>query len=215
MSGGLVNAGGGAGLPIKVTGDRAEFQMEGGQLQVDGFNDVIAVEATSGKAELSGGIITLTYGGTSTSFFRSAGTSQVVVRGGTFSGETGPFSSEINRTLFEARGEGQITVSGGTFLGEYDLDIRAANASSVVIHGSDFNLPMHSPIQPTRGTITGKLLDGQAIDWTFNRGPSATILLVPEPTSATMLAFGIATLLTVASGRSPSSNKKRNASSPP
>ena len=63
------------------------------------------------------------------------------------------------------------------------------------IHGSDFNLPF-GDITATSGTLTGILADGTPLNVDFGRASTATITLVPEPSTALLLAAGLVGLAT-------------------
>ena len=89
--------------------------------------------------------------------------------------------SSVNGVL--ATGESRAKVHGGVFEFEVgDIAVRHLNIqdrSTVTLYGSDFNFPLFEPVEPLEGVITGTLADGNAIDWVFERHPTATIMLLP------------------------------------
>lgn len=77
--------------------------------------------------------------------------------------------------------------------------ILAFKTSEITVWGSGFNDPL-GDIAAISGTPTGTLADGMALNIDFGRASRATITLVPEPTTALLLAFG---LVGLAAGRRP------------
>jgi hypothetical protein len=72
-----------------------------------------------------------------------------------------------------------------------------------MLSGTGFNLPC-GDITAISGTLTGTLLDGTPINNDVGRASTATIRLVPEPSTALLLAFG---LVGIAAGRRRSSTR--------
>ena len=75
-----------------------------------------------------------------------------------------------------------INIFGGSIGG-----VVALGSGTITIAGIGFNLPLGN-ITATSGTLTGVLLDGSALSVTFGRASTATIMLVPEPSTALLLA---------------------------
>ncbi len=94
-------------------------------------------------------------------------------------------------------GTSQLNITGGQIdsRSQFDAHIFAAQDSRVTIHGSNFNFPMFEPIELLEGEITGTLADGSSMDWRFRRAPTATITLVPEPSSQLFGLLGALGLL--------------------
>ena len=82
--------------------------------------------------------------------------------------------------------QGRIRLAGGTINGS----MFAFDQSEIIIVGSSFNFPL-GPLSGTSGSLTGTLLDGSALDVTFGRATTASITLVPEPSTALLLASGL------------------------
>jgi hypothetical protein len=61
-----------------------------------------------------------------------------------------------------------------------------SDASMIVVHGSGFNYPFGEILDVT-GALTGTLSNGDPIDAEFQIIGDASILLVPEPASCTLL----------------------------
>jgi hypothetical protein len=94
-----------------------------------------------------------------------------------------------------AEDQSRTEINGGRFEFEVGdstirhLDVR--DEAIVTLFGSGFNYPLFEPLRPLKGRITGTLHDGSPVDWRFQRGPTATILLVPEPTSVLILVTSV------------------------
>ena len=103
---------------------------------------------------------------------------------------------------------GVLTVSGGAILGNVQVErlanmeisggdfggsLFALDSADVAIFGEGFNFP-NGEIMDITGTITGTLADGTVLDLDFGRASTATIRLVPEPSTALLLASGLAAL---------------------
>ena len=123
-------------------------------------------------------------------------TSTVAISGGTVSWLFPQDSSTVNisgGTVYQLvpLDSSTVNVSGGTVV--YDLDAR--NTSTVTFHGQDFILGTGLSLNGDRvlgtGTLSGKWFDGTA--WAVNisrNDASATIRVVPEPATVSLLALG-------------------------
>ena len=85
-----------------------------------------------------------------------------------------------------ATDDGTLNISGG----DITSGIIALNDSSVTIFGTGFNLPL-GDILGLQGTLTGTLADGSPLNVNFGRASSARITLVPDPSTALLLAAGL------------------------
>jgi hypothetical protein len=90
-------------------------------------------------------------------------------------------------------GAARVAILGGSLFG----DLFALEQSVTEIHGSDFNLPL-GELGETIGRVTGMLLDGSPFSVDFERAPSATIRLVPEPGGQLLAVVALVTLSGVA-----------------
>jgi hypothetical protein len=128
-----------------------------------------------------------------------------VIEGGQFDVEVWePGQAPLTPRLFLARDESAIEIrGGGANIEVFDSDLpgnqpipgivralEAQDQSIITLYGSDFNYPL-GPIADLNGTLTGQLLDGHAINWTFLREATAQIVLVPEPTVSVLSLAGI------------------------
>ena len=89
--------------------------------------------------------------------------------------------------------QSQVDISGGQ-IGGGPFGIFADESSLIVLNGFDFNYG-YGYITDTFGIITGTLLSGEIINTSFERFGDAQILLVPEPMTLSLLAFGGLVLL--------------------
>ncbi len=111
----------------------------------------------------------------------SLDTSTVYISGGTLLGN------------LVASDETMVDLSGGVLKG----DLLAFDDATITVHGSDFNLPLGN-IVSTSGTLSGVLNDGTRIDVCFGRASTATITLVPEPSTALLPFSAFAVLAALA-----------------
>jgi len=91
-----------------------------------------------------------------------------------------------------AHDNSRVYISGGQIAGEYGsggLHTFTGN-SLVTIYGTGFNYP-YGPIPDELGTLTGTLLSGELINWDFDITRPASIVLVPEPATISLLLGGI------------------------
>ncbi len=157
--------------------DSSIVNMSGGVVE-GGFSTFTAESVLN----LTGGAI----GGTGINFI---GNGQLLVSGGGFSTNTFVGSNAtagISGGVFESqlriRGMAQATISGGSF----EDSIFALDTSAITIFGSGFNFPL--------GELTassGTLADGTPLNVDFARASTATITLIPEPSTALRLAAGL------------------------
>jgi PEP-CTERM motif len=119
------------------------------------------------------------------------GSSHVSILGGSIFTDGSGLRS--NTYGIDALGNSQVSISGGTITvannGGATLAINAADSSQVKIFGNNFNFPLGA-IVPLSGTLTGTLPNGGIINWAFSRASTASITLVPEPSTITLLALG-------------------------
>jgi hypothetical protein len=101
----------------------------------------------------------------------------------------------------EVHSSASFTMSGGTIGGQ----LHAGQSSTITIVGYDFavnNNPVpYGDLTAVFGRLTGTLASGDPIDNIFYQGGGSytgTITLVPEPSTALLLAFG---LVGLAAGR--------------
>ena len=82
----------------------------------------------------------------------------------------------------------QLFISGGSLNGV----IRALDFSATTIVGSGFNFPL-GDLSAASGVLTGTLADGTPLDVNFSRASRAriTLTLIPEPSTALLLAGGL------------------------
>jgi hypothetical protein len=125
--------------------------------------------------------------------------SQVQMFGGLAQAMGSGFDDDRSGIL--ARGNSRVTVFGGSIvaLGASEgahHELRALDNATITVYGSGFNLPL-GPISATSGRLTGNLLNGSPIDWSFSRGPGANIILVPEPSAEILILLGAATVATI------------------
>jgi len=90
-----------------------------------------------------------------------------------------------------AQDNSRVYISGGQIAGEYnDGGLRFITGNSLVtIYGTGFNYP-YGPIPDELGTLTGILLSGEVINWDFDITQPASIVLVPEPATLSLLLIG-------------------------
>jgi hypothetical protein len=79
-----------------------------------------------------------------------------------------------------------VNVFGGTLSG----DILALASGIITISGSGFNFPF-GDLVPLSGTLTGVLSDGTPLNVNFGRASTATITLIPEPTTGLFVVGGL------------------------
>jgi hypothetical protein len=87
------------------------------------------------------------------------------------------------------RGNGTILVSGGLIAN----GIHAEENSTIVIDGTGFNHP-YGEIEDSIGFLSGVLRNGTPIENQFFRHPGASLVLVPEPSTALLFGFGLIAL---------------------
>jgi hypothetical protein len=149
------------------------FAMSGGTVWGHlGFND-------SPNVTLSGGVVG--------DYISANNTSTIMMTGGT----VGNFLS--------ANASSTITMSGGT-VGNF---LRANNSGTLILIGSDFmvdGVPVpYGDLGPIyTGTLTGTLASGDSLNNLFYQfyqlGGTITLAPIPEPSTALLLAFGLAAL---------------------
>jgi PEP-CTERM motif-containing protein len=87
-------------------------------------------------------------------------------------------------------GHSQLTITGGSF----SVGILLHSDSQLFIYGSDFKLDQipvdYGPIQTSFGILTGNLPNGP-LELDFHRLDNATVTLIPEPTSLSLLLLGM------------------------
>ena len=147
--------------------------FEDSSIEISGGAHTILLTEDQSIMNLIGGIVTQE--------LRSFDASVMNVSGGSVSGDA------------RASGGSVINISGGTF----DGNLLAFDNASLIIKGFGFNFPI-GDLVATQGTLTGFLNDGTPVDNFFARVSTATITLVPEPSTALLLASG---LLAMAVGR--------------
>ena len=94
----------------------------------------------------------------------------------------------------DANDNSRVSISGGLF-----ESLRAGRSSGdhtslITIAGSGFNYPF-GEIPDSAGTLTGMLANGDPIDAPFSIYDNASIVLVPEPATLSLLALGGLALL--------------------
>jgi hypothetical protein len=122
--------------------------------------------------------IILMTGGNIAGFFEARDAATIFMSGG------------FSITGVTARSEASIFFSGGVL-----DDVVARDASVIEIRGSGFRIdgtPVgFGEISATGGELTGTLAAGDYLRARVTRYPGAIIRLVPEPTTATLLALGL------------------------
>lgn len=116
----------------------------------------------------------------------ASGTTVVTVSGGLVTGRDRAISLS---------GASQLKIVGGQLESIEGPTVSAFQDSAITIHGSDFNFPLLEPIEPLRGVLTGTLADGSPVEWSFERESTASIVLVPEPSSQLLGLWGMLGLL--------------------
>lgn len=111
---------------------------------------------------------------------QALGSSQLFLSGGAYSG-------------LSARESSFVELRGGTpdVLGVLDTAVIEIVGSNFAIDGAARN---HGAISETSGILTALLESGQSLSVSFNRDAGATILLVPEPSTAGLLGLGLVAL---------------------
>ena len=84
------------------------------------------------------------------------------------------------------RGDSTILLSGGTIAS----DIHAEENSTIVIDGTGFNHP-YGLVESQNDFLTGVLRDGTPIGNPIHRHPGASLVLVPEPSTALLFGMGL------------------------
>ena len=192
--------------------DAARIEITGGEIQSGVGNGTNCVGICSPAMEISGGVLhgtlsssrngSLTIsGGEMLRSVRVEGFSVLTLSGGAIFGSA-------SLPALQVSGNGVATVAGGAFHGdirgdsgarlrisggELDGDLFAQGISSMTIAGSSFNRPL-GELSETEGSLSGILADGTPFSVDFARGATATITLVPEPSSALLLVAGLAGL---------------------
>lgn len=72
-----------------------------------------------------------------------------------------------------------------------NVDLVANDAARIAILGTSPYYPQGVPLAPLTGTISGKYANGTDFYFSFQRSPSATIILVPEPATGALLLWPI------------------------
>jgi hypothetical protein len=126
----------------------------------------------------------------------AGGNSQVFMYGGSVTGDgSGQTSNDFGILALDSS---LISISGGSIavtpFGGLAQHVAARNTSQIDIFGGGFNFPFGA-ISSLSGVLTGHLNDGSSINWAFARDPSATINLVPEPSTLALAAIGAIALL--------------------
>ena len=204
--------------------DAARIEIAGGEIQRAVGNGTDCVETCSPAMEITGGVLHGTLssarngsliisGGEMLSSVRVEGFSVLTLSGGAIFGSA-------SLPALEVSGNGVATLAGGALHGdirsEVDARLRisggalggdlfALGISSMTIVGSRFNRPL-GEISETEGMLTGVLADGTPFNVDFARGATASITLVPEPSSELLLAAGFAGLAALRR-RSPSDSR--------
>ena len=132
----------------------------------------------------SGGTVTITGGNISAAGTESiavwSGSGNVTIYGGNFSTTPACFGIRLDG--------GTISILGGSFSFPNPSEGIVVDGGTLNIYGSNFNYP-YGPISARGGTLTGILADGESIDISFARS-NGSIVLIPEPTSAAVVAVG-------------------------
>lgn len=129
------------------------------------------------------------------------GRSRATITGGYIqAGGSGPGATNSFHPIV-ALDQSTVLITGGEFYAQPPLNtglkstmLTAGNTAVITVRGSDFNYP-NGPLGPLTGTITGRLDDGHVISWVFQRDASATIRLVPEPSTLALAALGAIALM--------------------
>ncbi|MCA9152484.1 MAG: hypothetical protein KDA92_24445 [Planctomycetales bacterium] len=180
---------------MRTQGD-ASLEINGGAFQIQNFVDPPTRNATPFNV------------------FAASETSDLVVSGGTYDIRldiTDAQDLSLPPKLFLAQDDGTIEIRGGLFAVEVKdarvsapagsvRELEAQSASVITLYGSNFNYPL-GPIADLEGTLTGQLLDGSAISWSFLRAPTANIILVPEPSTFALSLVSALLLISVHRGR--------------
>lgn len=143
-------------------------------------------------------------------------TSVIVMSGGSIGGDLNTFDSSTTwitggsiGVFLQAGDLSSITLSGGS-IGD---KINAFGSSTLTIVGASFEIdgvPVgFGAVSATTGVLTGVLASGDALDNVFSRASEATIVLVPEPSTALLIGSGVIALGMV------TSVKRRSTTGPP
>lgn len=191
ISGGALGA---AAIGVDVATGR--FVMNGGLLKPKtgdlGADGVVA--GNGAMVELQGGTIEVLVGNANPDQLYSTivanEDARIIVSGGTMeisSFDDGPVTAVL------AKDQSSVEILGGEFNvldsgpNLNSFDIMAQDNSTITIHGNGFNYPLFAPIDDLNGAITGTFFDGTEINLTFDRSPSGTIMLVPEPSCGCLI----------------------------
>ncbi|MCA9172503.1 MAG: hypothetical protein KDB23_32785, partial [Planctomycetales bacterium] len=123
--------------------------------------------------------------------------SQAEINGGTFSLQSSMMyvGNTFDPHFVLAKDDARVTIRGGSYSGKIELapnepannvhvhDLAARDTAQIVVVGSEFNYPLGA-IEDIEGVLSGVLLDGSSFTWTFQRDATASVVLVPEPTTA-------------------------------
>ena len=197
-------SGGAVGSNLTVS-DEATVNMSGGEVALglslvgDSLLDMFGGAVFSGVGV--GGNATASISGGEAQYLGTSEYSSATITGGALGStlQTGGFSS--------------ATMSGGTLDGSF----YARDSSTIVIVGSDFAVDgitvPYGDLTALTGTLTGTLAYGDLLDNTFHQGGyqsahweatgTITLASIPEPTTALLLATGLAGLAAAGRRRRP------------
>jgi hypothetical protein len=153
---------------VRISGvsiDESLFAYKNSQVSISGgsiHHSLIAYEYS--QVSISGGSIS--------EDLLASGNNQVSISGGSIGGG-------LNVYAFS-----QANISGGSIGG----GLYALNSSQITIYGSGFNYPYGT--LTGRGLLTGTLASGEIINNAFYVYSNARIVLVPEPSTLSILALG-------------------------
>ena len=180
------------------TAGNARFVMNDGALSTNGMHEITTQGVLSDDnslVEIHDG--SLTVQSLASTLLFAKGSSRMTITGLEAVVRQQPHVLGPQRHVgYRATENAHIEISGGSMSGEEPfLEVLAEDEGTVTIVGSDFNYPLFNSIQDTTGTITGRLRDGNEFSWDFERDPTATIVLVPEPTGVSMLGWAVISLV--------------------
>jgi len=166
---------------LNIVGGTTGVESNGIALLIEGSSTVTISGGTLlGHADVSDAAVLNILGGVIRGGVNAVSDSSVVnITGGFFGGNGDAGSVDADA--------GVLNISGGTFT---EMDIFGGSAN---IFGSGFNFPL-GPIPVEFGTLTGTLADGTALNVGFARDPGSPITLIPEPSTALLLASGLVAL---------------------
>lgn len=196
--------GGGVSLMVDAY-DSAQVEMSAGQIgfYLRGWNSSSITFSGGHVAEqlwvhdsasllVTGGLVPNAY---------ATGSSTVSMLGGhvsswTFTGSSTASIEGGSLWQLSTGGTANVIVSGGSFTPSAP-SFSISDESVLTLVGSGFairGLGALGEVAAQSGHLTGTLASGETIAFHFNRAPGATLLLVPEPSTALTLASGLAAL---------------------